>query len=65
MTADDANRLRAAADRLGVSQRELARLLELPERDLRHLFAGRGDVPKWLWLALDGLETERKRDPQP
>jgi hypothetical protein len=55
----DADKLRAALDRLGLSQRELARQLEVPERDLRHLFAGQGKAPAWLWLAIEALERRQ------
>ena len=55
----DADKLRAALDRLAISQRELARQLEVPERDLRHLFAGQGKAPAWLWLAIESLERRK------
>lgn len=56
----DADKLREIAARLELSQRALADELEVPERDLRHLFAGRGQVPKWLWLALEALELRKQ-----
>ena len=43
-----------------MSQRELARQPYIPERDLRHLFQGHGKAPRWLWLALTGLERQSK-----
>jgi hypothetical protein len=56
----DADKLRAALDRLKISQRELGRQLEIPERDLRHLFQGHAKVPRWLWLAIAQLEAQAK-----
>ena len=61
----DADRLRAIAARLNLSQRALADALEVPERDLRHLFAGRGAVPRWLWLALEALQARQTDPAQP
>lgn len=51
----DADRLREQLARLGLSQRGLARLLELDERIVRRWCAGEGPVPKLVWLALEAL----------
>jgi hypothetical protein len=58
---DDADRLRDILSRLNLSQRALAATLEVPERDLRHLFQGHGKAPAWLWLALAELERRQQR----
>lgn len=52
----DADRLRAAIARLGTTQRGLARLLELDERQVRRYCAGQVPVPKVVWLAIEILE---------
>ncbi len=51
----DADRLRGYLSLLGLTQRGLARALDLPERTIRHMAAGQEPVPPALWAALDGF----------
>ena len=51
----DATRLRAELARLGLSQRGLARLLDLSDRTIRRYCAGTEDVPRVVWLALSAI----------
>lgn len=48
----DADRLRAELERLGLSQRGLARELDLDERTVRRWCAGDSPVPRVVWLAI-------------
>lgn len=49
----DANKLRDTLARLGLSQRGLARELEIDERTVRRWCAGDSDVPTVVWMALE------------
>ncbi len=51
----DADRLRAELTRLGLSQRALARELEIDGRVVRRWCAGQLAVPQIVWLAIDAL----------
>jgi transcriptional regulator with XRE-family HTH domain len=53
----DADRLRAMLERLRLSQRGLARALDLDERLVRRWCAGQQPVPVIVWLALEGLAS--------
>ncbi len=55
----DADRLRAALERLGLSQRGFARAIECDERVIRRMCAGQQAVPAVIWLALDGLASRQ------
>ncbi len=57
----DADRLRDAIARLGLSQRGLARELNIDERVVRRWCAGE-TVPQIVWLA---IETLLERGPKP
>ncbi len=54
MTPDQ---LRAALDRLGLTQVGAARLLGIDPRTMRRYCAGDLDIPKWLPLALKGIKA--------
>ncbi len=54
----DADRLRDAIARLGLSQRGLARELCIDERVVRRWCAGE-EVPAVIWLAIEALEKRR------
>ena len=58
----DATQLRDQLARLGLSQRGLARELDLDERLIRRFCAGELPVPKVVWLALEALAS---RSPEP
>lgn len=49
-----ADEIRAEIKLLGISQRETARVLELPERDFRGWCAGK-ECPAYVLLAVRGL----------
>lgn len=51
----DADRLRLELARLGLSQRGLARTLELDDRLVRRWCSGREPVPKVVWFAVESL----------
>jgi DNA-binding transcriptional regulator YiaG len=51
----DADRLRDTLARLQLSQRGLARALDLDERIVRRWCAGQDRVPRVVWLAIDAL----------
>lgn len=59
----DATRLRSTLARLGLSQRGLARELELDPRVVRRYCTGEIPVPRAVWLALDGLAARRPVQP--
>lgn len=51
----DADKLRDALARLGLSQRGLARALGLDERLVRRMCTGQAEAPPVVWLAIEGL----------
>lgn len=55
----DAQRLRDWLARAGLSQRGLARELDVGERTVRHWAAGDTPVPRVVWLALERLDEIR------
>lgn len=59
MTADS-DRLRDLLDRLGMSQREAARLLGIPSGTLRAWARGQGEVPRLVWVALEAELAQRQ-----
>jgi ribosome-binding protein aMBF1 (putative translation factor) len=58
----DADKLRDQLARLGISQRGLARELDLDERTVRRYCAGELPVPRVVWLSLEALAS---RSPKP
>lgn len=54
----DATRIREAITSLGLSQRGLARALDLDERTVRRYCSGELPVPRVVWLALDSLPAQ-------
>jgi hypothetical protein len=54
----DADRIRLELARLGLGQRAAARALRIDERTLRRYCSGQLPVPRVIWLALKGLQTE-------
>jgi transcriptional regulator with XRE-family HTH domain len=51
-----ADRIREILKRMGMSQRQAARELEISDRQVRYWAAGAEPVPRWFWLALERLE---------
>lgn len=59
----DATRLRSTLARLGLSQRGLARELDLDPRLVRRYCTGEIAVPRAVWLALETLANRPRRGP--
>ena len=61
----DADRLRHRLTALGLTQRGLARQLDVDERTVRRYCAGDVAVPRVVWLALDALTAQSGTGPSP
>lgn len=58
--SEDSDELRKLIARLGVSQREAARLLEIDQRELRRMCAAGRAVPRAIMLAMQELVREHE-----
>jgi DNA-binding transcriptional regulator YiaG len=56
----DADRIRRLIDKLGLSQRETARQLEVDDRTLRYWCSGQVQPPKMAFLALEQLIAKQR-----
>jgi hypothetical protein len=58
--SEDSDRLRELLERLGYSQRQAARSLDIDEREFRRMCAGGRPVPRAVMLAMEALVKQKE-----